>query len=141
MFKKNQQRAKAMTGKKTPIDALPGDLLFFARVTNLMHGLGLCPWLGADNIRETRFVMKGWHPDILWGTVDKGRGVWGGGGSVLIVVVGVRCGRRGPSFRSTSSIASKPYPPTTPSFWNSKDDHHKRRRPTPPPTHPQGPKG
>jgi aarF domain-containing kinase len=31
---------KANPGRKSPVDAFPGDLLFFMRVTNLMHGLG-----------------------------------------------------------------------------------------------------
>ena len=39
------------TGRKTPVDALPGDLLFFARVTDLMQGMGSrmrvrAPYLG-----------------------------------------------------------------------------------------------
>ncbi|CAM9148700.1 unnamed protein product, partial [Heterosigma akashiwo] len=28
------------TGRKNPVDAYPGDLLFFVRATELLHGLG-----------------------------------------------------------------------------------------------------
>uniref|UniRef100_A0A7S4CTW3 Beta-lactamase-related domain-containing protein n=1 Tax=Eutreptiella gymnastica TaxID=73025 RepID=A0A7S4CTW3_9EUGL len=50
-MEKNDERLMRETGRKTPVDALPGDLLFFARVTDLMQGMGSrmrvrAPYLG-----------------------------------------------------------------------------------------------
>ena len=43
----DRARLRQTTGRKTPVDAFPGDLLFFLRVTYLMHGLGaLCSEIG-----------------------------------------------------------------------------------------------
>eukprot|EP00953_Heterococcus_sp_UTEX-ZZ885_P033029 17211-Heterococcus_DN1.PRE.1 len=38
-FKKVMIKRRA-AGKRNPVDAYPGDLLFFMRVTQLLHGLG-----------------------------------------------------------------------------------------------------
>jgi hypothetical protein len=38
-FKKVIIKRRA-AGKRNPVDAYPGDLLFFMRVTQLLHGLG-----------------------------------------------------------------------------------------------------